>query len=201
LNAISVLLDFISTLPLANESAREFVDFYRTSIGFETDGKSLGIAMEDSLSGKLIVNPGMLDLDREAAVLTMNIRYPVSKKEEDVYDALRLVLDDNSLGVVNLTNMAPLYYAPDEPLIKTLMEVYRDNTGDKEGKPIVTGGGTYARHIPNAVAFGPRFPGEEEVMHQKDEYISLDSLMKAAHIYADAIYRLTLQDQRHGGFD
>jgi succinyl-diaminopimelate desuccinylase len=54
----------------------------------------------------------------------------------------------------------------------------------------VIGGGTYARAIPNAVAFGPRFPEEEDVMHQKDEYMRVDSLMKAARIYADAIFRL-----------
>ncbi|MCL1895607.1 MAG: Sapep family Mn(2+)-dependent dipeptidase [Clostridiales bacterium] len=194
LNAISVLMEFLCALPLANESVRDFVDFYYTAIGHETDGKSLGIAMRDGLSGPLIVNAGMIDLGREAAVLTVNVRYPVSKKEEDVYDALRPALDKNGLGVVKVSGIAPLYYAPDEPFIKTLMEVYQGITGDTESHPIVIGGGTYARAIPHAVAFGPRFPGEEEVMHQKDEYISLDSLMKAAHIYADAILRLTDKD-------
>jgi len=191
INAISILMDFLSALPLANESARDFVDFYRIHIGFEFDGKSLGIAMSDSISGALVVNTGMIELGREAVVLTTNVRYPVSRTEEDVYDALRPVLDENGLGVVKRHSQPPLYYAPDDPLVETLMDVYRENTGDEESRPIVIGGGTYARAIPGAVAFGPRFPYEEEVMHQRDEYICLDNLMKAAHIYADAIYRLT----------
>jgi succinyl-diaminopimelate desuccinylase len=192
LNAISVMMEFLSRLPLVNESARDFVDFYHTSIGYETDGKGLGIAMEDGISGSLIVNTGVLEMNREAAVLTVNVRYPISKNENDIYSVLMPVLDENGLGVVKQSVLPPLYHQPDEPLIKTLIDVYRENTGDEEGKPIVTGGGTYARSIPNAAAFGPRFPDEEDVMHQKDEYISIDSFMKAAHIYADAIYRLSL---------
>ena len=190
-NAISILMDFLKGLPIANESARDFVDFYSVRIGHETSGESLGIAMNDGLSGPLIVNAGMIDLSREAAVLTVNVRYPVSKSENDVYDALRPALDENGLGVVKISDIAPLYYAPDEPFIRTLMEVYRDNTGDTESQPIVIGGGTYARAIPRAVAYGPLFPGEKEVMHQKDEYVDMNSLMKAAQIYADVIFRLT----------
>lgn len=48
------------------------------------------------------------------------------------------------------------------------MEVYREETGDKDSKPItIGGGGTYARAMDNAVAFGPMFPGQEDVVHQK----------------------------------
>jgi len=191
INAISIMMEFLSTLPLVNESARDFVDFYHTHIGSELDGESLGIAMEDSVSGSLVLNSGMISMNKEAAVLTVNVRYPISKKEEDIYGALRPVLDRNGLGVVKLMSLHPLYFSTDEPLVKTLIDVYRENTGDEESKPIVTGGGTYARSFPNAVAYGPKFPGEEDVVHQKDEYISIDSLMKAACIYADAICRLT----------
>ncbi|MDR3364383.1 MAG: Sapep family Mn(2+)-dependent dipeptidase [Clostridiales Family XIII bacterium] len=197
-NAITALMDFLGGIGLANESARDFVDFYNTQIGYETDGKSLGIAMGDGPSGPLIVNTGMIGLSREAAILTVNVRYPVSKKEEDVYDALRPAIDSNGLGVVKISGMAPLYYAPDEPFVGTLLAVYRENTGDTESLPVVMGGGTYARAIPRAVAFGPRFPDDEEVMHQKDEFVSIPSLMKAAHIYADAICRLTQRGSLFG---
>jgi len=190
-NAISVMMDFIGTLPVANESARDFVDFYNASIGNETDGKSLGVSMSDEPSGPLIVNIGMIDLRREAVMLTINIRYPVTKTEDEVYAALTPALDANGLGFVKSHMHAPLYFKPDDPFIELFMDVYRENTGDTESKPIVYGGGTYARSIPKAVAFGPCFPGEDEVMHQKNEYISLESLMKAAHIYADAIMRLS----------
>jgi succinyl-diaminopimelate desuccinylase len=71
------------------------------------------------------------------------------------------------------------------------MEVYRKNTGDEASKPMVIGGGTYARAIPNAVAFGPRFPDSPNLAHQTDEYAAVDDLMKITRIYADAMYKLT----------
>jgi succinyl-diaminopimelate desuccinylase len=191
INAISILAEFLSELSLASESVQSFIDFYRVHIDYELDGAHLGIAMADEPSGPLIVNTGMIDIGAEAAILTVNVRYPVTKTEEDVYDALRPVLDKNGLGVVKVSGMDPLYFPPDDPLIQTLMAVYQKHTGDMEHGPLVMGGGTYARAIPNAVAFGPAFPEDEDIMHQKDEYVKIDSLIKAAHIYADAIKELT----------
>ena len=189
-NAISILVDFLGSLPIVNESARDFLDFCRNHIGFETDGKGLGIQMSDRLSGPLILNAGMIRVSRGAAVLTVNVRYPLSKKEDDVYKALRPILGEKGLGVVKKSGAAPFYLPPDDFLVKTLMEAYRDNTGDEESPPKVGGGDTCARAFPRAVAFGPRFPREEGAGRQKDEYISLDSLMSAAQIYADALCRL-----------
>lgn len=42
----------------------------------------------------------------------------------------------------------------------------------------------------NAVAFGPVFPGQEELAHQKDEFISIDNLVKLTQIYTHALYEL-----------
>ena len=40
------------------------------------------------------------------------------------------------------------------------------------------------------MAFGALFPGEEEMAHQADEYISEESLFQNARIFARAIVRL-----------
>jgi len=40
------------------------------------------------------------------------------------------------------------------------------------------------------VAFGALFPGREDVMHQKDEYMYVEDLLKATAIYAQSIYEL-----------
>ena len=76
-------------------------------------------------------------------------------------------------------------------MVETLMDVYARHSGDKESQPLVIGGGTYARAVPHAVAFGPAFPGDPETEHQADESVPLESLVKAAKIYAEAIYLLT----------
>ncbi|MBQ0079320.1 MAG: M20/M25/M40 family metallo-hydrolase, partial [Eubacterium sp.] len=55
---------------------------------------------------------------------------------------------------------------------------------------LVIGGGTYARAMDNIVAFGAMFPGEEETMHQANEQISIENMLKLTRIYAEAIYKL-----------
>jgi len=72
------------------------------------------------------------------------------------------------------------------------MAVYIEKTGDTEAKPITIGGGTYARALPNAVAFGALFPGAIDTMHQKDEYIVIEDLYKMTDIFAEAIRKLSI---------
>ena len=88
------------------------------------------------------------------------------------------------------TDIKPLYVPEDNELVRKLMEVYKEESGDMDAKPVVTGGGTYARALDNAVAFGPNFPGEKELAHQKNEFISVENLMKITRIYTKAIYEL-----------
>lgn len=52
------------------------------------------------------------------------------------------------------------------------------------------GGGTYAKCLPNTVAFGPLFSGEEDPIHQPNEYMTIENLMKNVEIMADAIYEM-----------
>ena len=54
------------------------------------------------------------------------------------------------------------------------------------------GGGTYAKSLPNIVAFGPIFPGDEVREHKPDEYMEIDRLVDNAVILAAAMYELTV---------
>ena len=191
LNAISVMMAFLSKIAFANDSIGDFIEFYNKHIGFELNGKALGCGFSDDISGDLIFNVGKVNTDDEAARLTINIRYPVKMNEDAVYEAMMPVLDKYSFGVVKLDHQQPIYIPEDDKLIVTLMDVYRKHTGDTESRPLVIGGGTYARSMPNAVAFGMTFPGEPELAHQKNEYITVDNLILATKIYAESIYELT----------
>ena len=59
------------------------------------------------------------------------------------------------------------------------------------------GGGTYARHLPRAAAFGPGIRGMKKPCepghgggHQPDECINLDLLKKAFRAYVEAIMKI-----------
>ncbi|MEG0549356.1 MAG: dipeptidase PepV, partial [Coprobacillus sp.] len=62
---------------------------------------------------------------------------------------------------------------------------------DTTHKPQTIGGGTYAKSMPNCVAFGVQFPDTDNKIHQNNEEISIDDLLKSTAIYAKALYDLT----------
>ena len=67
--------------------------------------------------------------------------------------------------------------------------VYRGITGDFS-PALCIGGGTYAKSIPNILAFGPEKQGKDNHVHGADEFIELDQLVESACIYAEAIRAL-----------
>lgn len=194
INAISIMMDFLGRLNFVNESQNEFISFYNKYIGFCLDGEELGIALEDEPSGRLIFNVGMTEFSSEAGSFTINIRYPVTCTEEQVYAPMEEILNKYDIGLIKLHRKAPLYIKEDDPLVKILMDIYKKYTGDEDAKPIVTGGGTYARATSGVVAYGALFPGDEDVMHQKNEYISIEKLELMTKIYAEAIYKLSSEE-------
>lgn len=190
LNAISIMMEFLGQLNFVSDDVNDFIDFYNSRIGFELNGASLGCGFSDEPSGSLVLNVGKIRLDSEAVSLTMNVRYPVTCSGDAVYEAIRAAADSCNLGIVKGKHEAPIYLPADDPMIVTLMDIYKRQTGDADSKPLVIGGGTYARAMKNIIAFGARFPGDPELEHQKNECLSIESLMKMTRIYAEAIYRL-----------
>ncbi len=85
---------------------------------------------------------------------------------------------------------APLYNDKNCFLIDTLSKVYNEVTG-KTTQPIAIGGGTYARALKCGAGFGPEEDGEEQTIHQANEYITFDKIERCYKIYKLAIERLT----------
>ena len=71
------------------------------------------------------------------------------------------------------------------------MNVYKEVSGDVDAKPFSIGGGTYARDIEEGVAFGPLFPGREDVCHIANEYMYIEDFDKLVEIYYKSIKELT----------
>lgn len=189
-NAISQLICLLDLIDLQIGDASNFIRFIARHIGMAYDGKEMGIGFEDAYN-PLVLNLGMIDCDETGGRATVNVRFPITYKEETIKMALDQTMMHTGVDLINWKCAHPLFFEPDHPLVSTLMDVYREKTGDMDAKPITIGGGTYARSLPNAVAFGALFPGAEDTMHQKDEYISLEDLYKMTDIFEDAIIKLT----------
>ena len=88
--------------------------------------------------------------------------------------------------------MPLLYFKKDSPLIKTLVNAYREESGDMTTEPLAIGGGTYAKETTNVVAFGLEYPGWDSKMHSVGEQIKVEALNQGMAIYARAIRDLGL---------
>lgn len=190
LNAIGKLFLELKKLPLEG-SARQAVDFIADKIGTEYNGASLGVAMEDSVSGALTFNLGVVRCDGSSIEVDVNYRYPVTKSMDMCVPVVNEAFESAGFTLVSSSRMESLYIPADDSLVVNLMDVYNSYTGQNE-KPICIGGGTYAKSLPNILAFGPVFPGEEATEHQADEYIDKEHMLDMAKMTAMAMYRLAL---------
>jgi succinyl-diaminopimelate desuccinylase len=190
-NAVSYMMVFLNSLPLADSDLKNAIASYCELIALEFYGNSIGMGLVDEPSGKLTLNVGQLSLDQDGMQLKANVRYPVTFGAEDVYnpefkrkiEAARWQLEEGRI-------VAPIVHDKEGALVKTLMGVYQKHTGDLEAQPMSIGGGTYARSMPNIVAFGPLFPHTHDTMHQADEYITKADLELMVKMYADAMIQL-----------
>jgi succinyl-diaminopimelate desuccinylase len=146
---------------------------------------------EDEASGKLKFNVGKIELNEDIEKLSIDIRIPVTADKEEIVAKLSATAQEYGLEYSEFDFLKSIYVPKDHFLIKTLMGVYQEVTGDLVSEPISSGGATYARAMENFVAFGAVFPNQTKTEHQPDEHIELEEMFKAMLIYAKAIYQLT----------
>lgn len=189
-NAICALFVFLGKLNIEDKNLKAIVEFFNEFIGMEYNGKSLGINFEDEPSGVLTLTVGKIECKDKNLLFGFDIRYPVTIKKEEVFDRVKEKAEMKGLEAVIRSEKKPLYVPKDSFLVTTLMNIYKDVTGDVEAEPVAIGGGTYARAVTNGVAFGALLKDQEDNMHKKNEYLELDKLDTWLKIYVQAIYDL-----------
>ncbi len=187
-NAILYTLQFLRTLPLDLEE-QHTLDFLLAHPGKGFYGEGFGVSLSDEPSGKLSLNLGILELSSEKICFVIDIRYPVTFKRDDILLPIEKIAQREQLSISILTHQEAHHVPKDSPLVQSLLKAYADVTG-LEPFAFAIGGGTYAKAIPQGVAFGPVFPGEPEVIHCADEYISIDNLLLTTKVYAQAILNI-----------
>ncbi|MDR0831723.1 MAG: Sapep family Mn(2+)-dependent dipeptidase, partial [Bacillales bacterium] len=180
-NAGVALLKFLATV-IDNDIIEHYSKLFSSY-----NGDSLHINFQDEELGKLTMNLGLINIEKNHYSFIINIRYPFEfiKKE-----GIKILEKQAKHTFVVLSDSKPLYVDPNSPFINSLLKSYQDITNDFESKPQTIGGGTYARQTINSVAFGMNLPHEEEVAHQANEYVDLDTLKTGLKIYILALIRL-----------
>ena len=189
-NAGLYLAEFFSKINI-DRKANHYFQFTTRYFKGDSRGNRLGIAYRDDITGDLTINVGkLMYTQKDGGRLGLNVRYPVTNKMDDTIEKLEALIKDESFVIENFSDSKPHHVDENDKLIQTLKKVYEEQTGEK-AELLSIGGGTYARSLKSGVAFGPLFPGREDIAHQKDEYIYIEDLLKATAIYAQAISELT----------
>jgi len=162
--------------------------------GGDLHGATLGLAGEDPLWGRYGVNVAMVaPADETKLRLTINLR----RIPPRTHDEIRAHLAREVEAFVAERGMPPFEiggYFQDEPfavppdakLVRRLMAAYERATG-QPAPPAISGGGTYAKRLPNAVAFGMWFPGSPYPGHDVDEHVSLADLDRGVDVLLAAL--------------
>ncbi len=175
---VNAMLPLLSYFARRNENIRFAVDCLFNDV--------YGLTKLSDETGRLTLSPNVIKYRKGELQVLCDIRYPATLSAENVYQKLV------AMGVKYETvhHQPPLFHDKNSPLICTLLSVYEECTGQK-AEPIAIGGGTYARALKNGVGFGPEMPGDEPVIHQADEYITIERVELLLKMYRMALERLT----------
>ncbi|MEQ7059734.1 Sapep family Mn(2+)-dependent dipeptidase [Lactococcus petauri] len=186
-NAITALAASLQN-NLENKELRHYFSWLTHSFHEKHFGQGVGIAFADQESGRLILTPYKIKRENNLIHLSLSIRYPVTVTEEQVINALSENLyPDTSFKIIR--SLPGTYVDKMKQEIQDLSNIYEEVTG-LNGQPVTTTGATYARSMPNIVAFGPSFPGEKGIAHKENEYIKIEHLKQMIEIYMKSIERL-----------
>lgn len=188
LNAASLLIEFLS-----DHLDNPYVQFISSYLTFDHFGQKLGIDYHDPEMKDLTLNPAVFSVENGQCKVGVNGRYPNGWNKETSLKIVEDKANEFGFSMKVTTDKVVHYVDPEDDLVKTLHQSYIKFTGDKDTPLMTIGGGTYSRALDKAVAFGPMMPGREDVVHQLDEYIMIEDLLKATAIYMDAIFELTKQ--------
>ncbi len=155
------------------------------SIEDELFVNAFGLKSFSDETGSLTFSPNVISGGKNVIYIICDVRYPATMPRLSVFEAFERAGVEYEI----LSEQAPLFNDKNCTLIKTLCEVYNEVTG-KNAKPIAIGGGTYARALKCGAAFGPEEDGEENTVHQPDEYITFDKIERCYKIYTLALKRL-----------
>lgn len=190
INAIALAMKDCEERLNALGAAHPFVSSFNDLLGMDYNGVKIGAGFEDEDSGKLTLNTGILRLEPHRGYVCCDVRFPVTMKSSEVAAAVhKKVAENSAFTVEDLSFTEPLYLPKDSALVQILTNIYNRFTGEN-AKPLAIGGGTYAKEVPNCLAFGPCFPHDQSLCHQKDEYMSLDTIFKSMEIYTEAFREL-----------
>jgi len=194
INAITKLTDKIyeENLPESELPVFKFIKEFDA-------GMATGCTVADE-SGKLTSNIGILSVNDKEQSVTIDFRVPVTYPLSQAVSILEEYAASYGLKADVKSSMDGIFKDKNSKEIQILTSVWAGHmdkfTGFKEEyretctEPLAIGGGTYARHLPNTVAFGVQAPWHIDQCHQADEHVAISDFEEWIAIIKEAIVKL-----------
>ena len=197
---LSKVLSQVSVLPESDKKILSTI----AALSERYLGEVTGIEYKDEVSGDTTCAATLVDLKDGRLYVTLNIRYAITADNDKDLAALSAYAEANGLTWNMKSNSKPNYFPKENPVVELLTDVYNKAMGE-EKESYVMGGGTYARKLPNAFAYGLGGikESEEDAMlrsqfilpghggaHEPDEVMNMNSFMQGLKIFARAMVAL-----------
>ena len=203
-----VALAYVLDGKLPKGGANDLMAFVRTA-GTDIYGTGLGITDRDPVWGRYAVNIATIKPDAEnlkLATLTINIRRtpprtgPQLKAKMERFVAAFNKRTGASLTPAGFYDDEPLAFNANSKIVRRLLSDYATATGTKDPKPAISGGGTYAKRLPNSIAFGMWFPDKPYPGHDVDEKNPIADLQKGTRVLIHALVDIATGPRIEGAF-
>lgn len=202
-NAIYELAKVVGSLQSIDGKLQKFFGSL-AYLSEEYYGKNFQIVYQDEVSGKTTCAATVLKQEQGCISLYFNIRYAITDHSEKIMESMTKIAKEFG-GVWELErDSAPNYFPKEHPAVDILTGIYNEITGENK-ESFVMGGGTYARKLPNAFAYGIGGMTESEEdkavkkrlfkpghggAHEPDEALNVRMLLEAMKIYTMAVIAL-----------
>ena len=191
-NAIGLIVEYLLDNQLCTPKETAFLERMR-KLHQATDGSGVGVAASDDAFDPLTIIGGMIVLKDGRLRQDLDSRFPTSITGQEIEARLNQAFEGCG-HVEGASWREPFYISADAEPIQVLLKTYNEVTGE-DAKPFTMGGGTYARHFPCAVSFGPEradtvLPEFGGPMHGANEAAQISRLLEALKIYILSLVRL-----------
>jgi predicted dipeptidase len=183
--------------------AADLLAFARLA-GKDLHGTGLGITDNHRLWGRYAVNVATI----KDGKLTINLRRipPRTAAQIKAHLETRVAKFNKATGAVlkpegGYFEDEPFFRDPASPLVKRLLAAYVTATGARDAKPAIAGGGTYAKRLPNAIAFGMWFPGSPYPGHDLNEKTPIEDLHRGTRVLIHAITDIATRPKMEKTFE
>lgn len=202
-NAVYKLGELVASMGSVDAETRKLFE----SIAYLSEeyyGKHFTMEYQDEVSGHTTCAATIMKCRGGSLTLHFNIRYAITDEPARLLKRMSETARKCGMTWELERDSAPNYFPREHPAVDILTNLYNEITGERK-QSFVMGGGTYARKLPNAFAYGVGGMRESEEdralrarlfrpghggAHEPDEGLNVRLLSEAMKIYAMAVVSL-----------